>query len=263
MIRNGTNSLGRPYRPRSSTSETIPFADSPDSPPSLITPKIPLKTGATPPPLTNCRTQMGRSTTLPLPPPPPSPPHRIHMIDTEDTTSLNNILDAINDLPDQSSEEGSVADFEEEKEEDDCLTPLRSLKAGCRLNLQNDCRKQGNRNVQILVDMSRLSDTENGHNDQMTVRQTCSPPNICDEETKLFHDSPETSSVQSGRTEQHGLAQPHSDPPGLVACGGRAVEQIGELIQCSNNRLVLEIGFLESTVCTMDDSFPRGEKVAL
>ncbi|XP_039282976.1 uncharacterized protein LOC111057093 [Nilaparvata lugens] len=160
MIRNGTNSLGRPYRPRSSTSETIPFADSPDSP-SILPPKISPKSGGPSPPH-NCRLQMGRYP-LPLPPPPPSPPslstppHRIHMIDTDDTTSLNNILDAIEDLPDESSE-GSVFEEEEgvdgKEEEEDRLTPLRSPKdrlQACRLNLQNMaevCKKQGARNVQ-------------------------------------------------------------------------------------------------------------------
>lgn len=102
----------RPFRPRSSTSDTIPFADA-DSPTSYH------KSSSLTRPQ-SCRFP------LPLPPPPPTPPlaqftnETTHFsIDTEDTTSLNNILDALDDLDDVSDDSSS-----EEETEDDILSPL-------------------------------------------------------------------------------------------------------------------------------------------
>ncbi|XP_075223851.1 uncharacterized protein LOC142325706 [Lycorma delicatula] len=99
----------RPYRPRSSTSDTIPYADA-DSPVSTNHKSASLSRPQ------SCR--------LPLPPPPPPPPiltvSSNFTIDTEDTTSLNNILDALEDLDDASDSESSS----DSEKDDDILSPL-------------------------------------------------------------------------------------------------------------------------------------------
>lgn len=97
----------RPYRPRAST-DSIPFADADTSSNKIRVGKPPLDEGTSSseetvnrqPSRTNKPRTVSAGTALrhrrPCPPPPPSPPATF--LDSEDATSLNNLLDALDDI---------------------------------------------------------------------------------------------------------------------------------------------------------------------
>ena len=97
----------RPYRPRAST-DSIPFADA-DTSSGKVRVGKPLRDAGTSsseetvnrqPSRTNKPRTVSAGTSLhhrrPCPPPPPSPPATF--LDSEDATSLNNLLDALDDI---------------------------------------------------------------------------------------------------------------------------------------------------------------------
>ncbi|XP_046658641.1 uncharacterized protein LOC124352944 [Homalodisca vitripennis] len=122
----------RAYRPRSSTSDTIPFADA-----EVVAPQGRFSNGNTKEDSLERRRVLKYLIPPPPPPPPPTsvpPPPRNNTsttLESEDSTSLNNILDALDDLeqPDDSDEDllssmattGSIDDSEDDL---DVLTDL-------------------------------------------------------------------------------------------------------------------------------------------
>lgn len=101
------------YRPRSYASDSIPFADA----------EVTFSNSGT----LGDSLDRRRLPKYHIPPPPPPPPPRTSL-ETEDSTSLNNILDALQDLEDSDSDRRSsmatTGSMEESEDEMDVLTDL-------------------------------------------------------------------------------------------------------------------------------------------
>lgn len=122
--------LPRAYRPRSCTSETIPFADAEF-----------FSNGSA----KHSSLDRRRDFTFHVPPPPPPPPSLT--IASEDATSLNNILDAFDDL-EQAQDSDSMAttgSLDDSEDEMDILTELpmgkwSAVKSGVSMRGDNGAR---------------------------------------------------------------------------------------------------------------------------
>lgn len=104
------------YRPRSYASDSIPFADA----------EVTFSNGGS----RGDSLDRRRLPKYHIPPPPPPPPPRTSL-ETEDSTSLNNILDALQDLgdsqdsdSDRRSSMATTGSMEESEDEMDVLTEL-------------------------------------------------------------------------------------------------------------------------------------------